>query len=42
MHTILKPGKLNGARSDRNKAVRGEKARGDITFAKEHMPEMHP
>lgn len=22
--------------------VRGEKARGDITFAKEHMPEMHP
>lgn len=22
--------------------VRGEKARGDITFAKEHKPEMHP
>lgn len=22
--------------------VRGEKAKGDITFAKEHKPEIHP
>jgi hypothetical protein len=42
MQIILKPGKLKGALSDRNKAVKGEKTNGEITFAKEQIPEIHP
>lgn len=39
---MLKPGKLNGAPSDRNKAVSGLNINGEIMLAKELMPEMHP
>uniref|UniRef100_A0A0A9FE10 Uncharacterized protein n=1 Tax=Arundo donax TaxID=35708 RepID=A0A0A9FE10_ARUDO len=39
---MLNPLKLKGAVSDRNQAVRGVKIRGDITFAVELIPVMHP
>lgn len=38
----LNPLKLKGAVSDRNQAVRGVKTRGDITFAVELIPVIHP
>lgn len=41
-HIRLKPLKSNGALSDRNKAVRGVKASGDMMLANELMPVIHP
>lgn len=41
-HIRLKPLKSNGAVSDRNRAVKGVKARGDMMLANELMPVMHP
>lgn len=41
-HIRLNPGKLNGASSDRNKAVSGLKINGDMMLAAEVIPERHP
>lgn len=42
IHKRLKPGKLNGALSERKVAVRGLKTNGEMILAKELIPDMHP
>lgn len=41
-HIILNPGKWKGALSERNKAVNGEKTKGETTLASWQIPEIHP